>query len=158
MYPLYKAQRPPPPDDLIPQFPLIRDAVRAFGVPCIEQDGVEADDIIASYALAALREGFDVSIVSSDKDLMQLIQPGLDLYDTMKNCRINRAEVIEKFGRASRAGRRGARADGRQRRQYPRRARRRAEGRGGTYPDFRHRRRAAQSASTRSSAPSCAKC
>ncbi len=98
MYPLYKAQRPPPPADLIPQFPLIRDAVRAFGVPCIEQDGVEADDIIASYALAALRDGFDVSIVSSDKDLMQLVQPGLDLYDTMKNCRINEAEVVAKFG------------------------------------------------------------
>ncbi len=98
MYPLYKAQRPPPPADLVPQFPLIRDAVRAFGVPCIEQDGVEADDIIASYALEALREGYAVSIVSSDKDLMQLVQPGLDLYDTMKNCRINEAEVIEKFG------------------------------------------------------------
>ena len=98
MYPLYKAQRPPPPADLLPQFPLIRDAVRAFGVPCIEQEGVEADDIIASYALAALRDGFDVSIVSSDKDLMQLVQPGLDLYDTMKNCRINREDVVAKFG------------------------------------------------------------
>ena len=98
MFDGYKAHRPPPPDDLIPQFPLIRDAVRAFSVPCIEQDGFEADDIIASYALAALKGGFDVTIVSSDKDLMQLVQPGLDLYDTMKNCRINRAEVVEKFG------------------------------------------------------------
>jgi len=98
MYDGYKAHRPPPPDDLIPQFPLIRDAVRAFSVPCIEQEGVEADDIIASYALAALRDGFDVSIVSSDKDLMQLIQPGLDLYDTMKNCRVGRDDVIAKFG------------------------------------------------------------
>jgi len=98
MYPEYKANRPPPPDDLVPQFPLIRDAVRAFSVPCIEEVGFEADDIIASYALAALRDGFDVSIVSSDKDLMQLVQPGLDLYDTMKNCRINRDDVIEKFG------------------------------------------------------------
>ncbi len=98
MYDGYKAHRPPPPEDLVPQFPLIRDAVRAFSVPCIEQEGVEADDIIASYALAALREEMDVSIVSSDKDLMQLIQPGLDLYDTMKNCRINRADVVEKFG------------------------------------------------------------
>ena len=98
MYAGYKAHRPPPPDDLIPQFPLIRDAVRAFSVPCIEQDGVEADDIIASYAEAAIAAGMDVSIVSSDKDLMQLIRPGLDLYDTMKNCRVNREDVIEKFG------------------------------------------------------------
>ena len=98
MYADYKAHRPPPPEDLAPQFPLIRDAVRAFSVPCIEQDGVEADDIIASYALAALAADFNVTIVSSDKDLMQLIQPGLDCLDTMKNQRIDRAEVIEKFG------------------------------------------------------------
>ena len=98
MYDGYKAQRPPPPEDLVPQFPLIRDAVRAFSIKCIEQDGYEADDIIASYALAALADGFDVTIVSSDKDLMQLVQPGLDMYDTMKNVRINREEVIEKFG------------------------------------------------------------
>ncbi|WP_426166712.1 DNA polymerase I [Sandarakinorhabdus sp. DWP1-3-1] len=98
MYVQYKAHRPPPPEDLVPQFPLIRDAVRAFSVPCIEQDGVEADDIIASYACAALRADFNVTIVSSDKDLMQLIQPGIDCLDTMKNQRIDRAEVIEKFG------------------------------------------------------------
>ena len=98
MYAEYKAHRPPPPEDLVPQFPLIRDAVRAFSVPCIEQAGFEADDIIASYALAALAADFNVTIVSSDKDLMQLIQPGLDLLDTMKNQRIDRAEVIEKFG------------------------------------------------------------
>ena len=98
MYDQYKAHRPPPPEDLLPQFPLIRDAVRAFSVPCIEQDGYEADDIIASYAVAAIAAGYDVSIVSSDKDLMQLVQPGLDLYDTMKNIRVNRAEVVEKFG------------------------------------------------------------
>ncbi|PZN96683.1 MAG: DNA polymerase I [Alphaproteobacteria bacterium] len=98
MYAAYKAHRPPPPEDLVPQFPLIRDAVRAFSVPCIEQDGVEADDIIASYACAALRADFNVTIVSSDKDLMQLIQPGIDCLDTMKNQRIDRAEVIEKFG------------------------------------------------------------
>ena len=98
MYEAYKANRPPPPADLVPQFPLIRDAVRAFSVPCIEAEGFEADDIIASYACAALQEGFDVSIVSSDKDLMQLVQPGLDIYDTMKNCRIDRAGVIDKFG------------------------------------------------------------
>ena len=98
MYEHYKAHRPPAPEDLIPQFPLIRDAVRAFSVPCIEQDGMEADDIIASFALEALRNDFNVTIVSSDKDLMQLIQPGLDMLDTMKNQRIDRAEVIEKFG------------------------------------------------------------
>ncbi|GGE01013.1 DNA polymerase I [Polymorphobacter glacialis] len=98
MYDQYKANRPPPPDDLIPQFPLIRDAVRAFSVPCIEQEGVEADDIIASYALAALAADFNVTIVSSDKDLMQLIQPGIDCLDTMKNARIDRAEVVAKFG------------------------------------------------------------
>ncbi len=98
MYEHYKAHRPPAPEDLVPQFPLIRDAVRAFSVPCIEEDGFEADDIIASYALAALRADFNVTIVSSDKDLMQLIQPGIDLLDTMKNQRIDRAEVIEKFG------------------------------------------------------------
>ncbi|KPF64349.1 DNA polymerase I [alpha proteobacterium AAP81b] len=98
MYALYKAQRPPPPEDLVPQFPLIRDAVRAFSVPCIEEAGVEADDIIATYAREALARGWNVTIVSSDKDLMQLVQPGLDLLDTMKNQRIDRAEVIEKFG------------------------------------------------------------
>jgi len=98
MYADYKAHRPPPPEDLVPQFPLIRDAVRAFSVPCIEEAGFEADDIIASYALAALRADFNVTIVSSDKDLMQLIQPGIDCLDTMKNARIDRAEVIEKFG------------------------------------------------------------
>jgi DNA polymerase I len=98
MYEHYKAHRPPAPEDLVPQFPLIRDAVRAFSVPCFEQQGVEADDIIASYALAALKADFNVTIVSSDKDLMQLVQPGLDLLDTMKNQRIDRAEVIEKFG------------------------------------------------------------
>ena len=98
MYEHYKAHRPPAPEDLIPQFPLIRDAVRAFSVPCFEEKGFEADDIIASYALAALRADYNVTIVSSDKDLMQLVQPGLDLLDTMKNQRIDRAEVIEKFG------------------------------------------------------------
>ncbi|MEY2884710.1 MAG: hypothetical protein RL490_2434, partial [Pseudomonadota bacterium] len=98
MYEHYKAHRPPAPEDLVPQFPLIRDAVRAFSVPCIEEAGYEADDIIASYALAAKAAGYNVTIVSSDKDLMQLIQPGIDCLDTMKNQRIDRAEVIEKFG------------------------------------------------------------
>ncbi len=98
IYPQYKAQRPPPPDELIPQFPLIRDAVKAFKVACIEQDGYEADDLIATYARDCVRAGADVTIVSSDKDLMQLIQPGVVMLDGMKAKRIGRDEVIEKFG------------------------------------------------------------
>ncbi|RIA43936.1 DNA polymerase I [Hephaestia caeni] len=98
MYDLYKAQRPPPPEDLVPQFPMIRDATRAFSLPCIEEEGWEADDLIASYAKAALAQGWQVTIVSSDKDLMQLIEPGLDLYDTMNNRRLGPEYVQEKFG------------------------------------------------------------
>jgi DNA polymerase-1 len=99
MFEGYKAQRPPPPPDLVPQFPLIRDATRAFSLPCIEEDGLEADDIIACYSKAALAAGWKVTIVSSDKDLMQLIEDGrLDLYDTMNDRRIDRAYVVEKFG------------------------------------------------------------
>ncbi|MDT9599603.1 DNA polymerase I [Sphingosinicella rhizophila] len=98
MYDQYKAHRPPPPPDLVPQFPLIRDATRAFSLPCIEEEGLEADDIIACYAKAALAEQWQVTIVSSDKDLMQLIEPGLDLYDTMNDRRIGRDYVVEKFG------------------------------------------------------------
>jgi DNA polymerase-1 len=73
LYDQYKANRPPPPEDLKPQFPLIRDATRAFSLPCIEEEGLEADDLIASYARAATAQGWDVTIVSSDKDLMQLV-------------------------------------------------------------------------------------
>ncbi|MGF7148265.1 DNA polymerase-1 [Sphingomonas zeicaulis] len=98
LYDKYKAQRPPPPEDLIPQFPMIRDATRAFSLPCIEEEGWEADDLIASYAKAALAQGWQVTIVSSDKDLMQLIEPGLDLYDTMNNRRLGAEHVVEKFG------------------------------------------------------------
>src|SRR4051812_42703089 len=98
MYDQYKAHRPPPPEDLVPQFPLIRTATRAFSVPCIEEVGLEADDIIACYAKAALAEGWKVTIVSSDKDLMQLIEPDLDLFDTMNNRRLGREHVLEKFG------------------------------------------------------------
>jgi DNA polymerase-1 len=94
----YKANRPEPPGDLVPQFPLVRDAVRAFNVACIEQEGYEADDIIATYALQAIEAGADVTIVSSDKDLMQLVQPGIIMYDTMKNKAIGEAEVMERFG------------------------------------------------------------
>ncbi|NJC34835.1 DNA polymerase-1 [Sphingomonas jejuensis] len=98
MYDQYKAHRPPPPEDLVPQFPVIRDATRAFSLPCLEEEGFEADDLIASYAKAALAEGWSVTIVSSDKDLMQLIEPGLDLYDTMNNRRLGAEHVQEKFG------------------------------------------------------------
>jgi DNA polymerase-1 len=98
-YDQYKANRPPPPPDLIPQFPLIRDATRAFSLPCIEEEGLEADDIIACYSKAALEQGWKVTIVSSDKDLMQLVEDGrLDLYDTMNERRIGRDYVLEKFG------------------------------------------------------------
>ncbi|HTK73304.1 MAG TPA: 5'-3' exonuclease H3TH domain-containing protein, partial [Croceibacterium sp.] len=109
LYDQYKANRPPPPEDLKPQFPLIRDATRAFSLPCIEEDNLEADDLIASYAKEATRRGWDVTIVSSDKDLMQLVgrcaEPHdghdggcIDMLDTMKNQRIDVAEVVEKFG------------------------------------------------------------
>ena len=98
MYDQYKANRPPPPPELVPQFPLIRDATRAFSIPCLEEDGLEADDIIACYTKAAVAAGWQVTIVSSDKDLMQLIEPGVDMLDTMNDRRIGRPEVIEKFG------------------------------------------------------------
>ncbi len=99
IYPDYKAHRPPAPEDLKPQFPMIRDATRAFSLPCIEEQGLEADDIIASYAVAAVAQGWKVTIVSSDKDLMQLIDPGkVDMLDTMKNIRLGPEAVIEKFG------------------------------------------------------------
>ena len=107
IYDQYKANRPPPPEDLKPQFPLIRDATRAFSLPCIEETGLEADDLIASYARAATHRGWDVTIVSSDKDLMQLVgqfttadggEASIDMLDTMKNQRIDVPEVIEKFG------------------------------------------------------------
>jgi len=98
LYDQYKAHRPPAPEDLIPQFPLFRDATRAFSLPCIEEEGFEADDIIATYTVQAVAAGWDVTIVSSDKDLMQLIRPGVDLLDTMKNERRGAEYVMEKFG------------------------------------------------------------
>ena len=97
-YPDYKAHRPDPPVDLIPQFPLIREAVHAFEIPCLEQAGYEADDLIATYARIASEARATTTIVSSDKDLMQLIGNGVVMYDTMKDRRIGREEVIEKFG------------------------------------------------------------
>ncbi|MGN6571246.1 MAG: DNA polymerase I [Pseudolabrys sp.] len=98
MYKEYKAHRPPPPDDLIPQFPLIRDAVRAFQLPCIELAGYEADDLIATYARLAGEAGATATIVSSDKDLMQLVNDCTVMYDTMKDVKIGIPQVMEKFG------------------------------------------------------------
>src|SRR6202045_2482733 len=98
MYPDYKAHRPDPPDDLRPQFKFIREAVHAFDLPCLEQDGFEADDLIATYVREASEAGATSTIVSSDKDLMQLVADGVIMFDTMKDKKIGRAEVIEKFG------------------------------------------------------------
>ncbi|HXN43137.1 MAG TPA: 5'-3' exonuclease H3TH domain-containing protein, partial [Xanthobacteraceae bacterium] len=97
-YPAYKAHRPDAPDDLVPQFKYIREAVRAFDIPCLEQAGFEADDLIATYAREACEAGATTTIVSSDKDLMQLVGDTVVMYDTMKDRRIGRAEVIERFG------------------------------------------------------------
>jgi len=97
-YPEYKAHRPEPPADLRPQFGLIRQATRAFNVACVEQENYEADDLIATYARQAADAGATCRIISSDKDLMQLVRPGVALYDTMKDKAIGEAEVFEKFG------------------------------------------------------------
>lgn len=98
IYDQYKANRDAPPEDLVPQFPLTRDATRAFGLPSIELPGFEADDIIATYAVAASQKGAQVTIVSSDKDLMQLVDDNVTMLDTMKNKRIDADGVVEKFG------------------------------------------------------------
>ncbi|MCF1435661.1 DNA polymerase I [Agrobacterium vitis] len=98
LYPEYKANRSAPPEDLVPQFGLIRQATRAFNLPCIETEGFEADDIIATYARAAEAIGADVTIVSSDKDLMQLVTANVHMYDSMKDKQIGIPDVIEKWG------------------------------------------------------------
>ena len=98
LYADYKANRSAPPDDLIPQFGLIREATRAFSLPCIEMEGFEADDIIATYARQAREAGADTTIISSDKDLMQLVGPTVSMYDPMKDRQIGVPEVIEKWG------------------------------------------------------------
>ena len=98
LYPEYKANRPEAPEDLKPQFGLIRDAVRAFNVPCIELEGFEADDLIATYSEHAASDGAFVTIVSSDKDLMQLVGPRVTMLDPMKDRRIDAGGVVEKFG------------------------------------------------------------
>ena len=98
IYPAYKAHRPEPPADLRPQFGLIRQATRAFNVACVEQEDYEADDLIATYARQASEAGATCRIVSSDKDLMQLVRPGVALLDTMKDKVIGESEVLAKFG------------------------------------------------------------
>ena len=98
IYPDYKAHRPPPPEELIPQFALIREATRAFNVPCIDLANYEADDLIATYAAHAREAGVKVTIVSSDKDLMQLVGPGVGMFDPMKNRAIGPDQVRERFG------------------------------------------------------------
>jgi DNA polymerase-1 len=98
LYDKYKAHRPPPPEDLIPQFPLVREATLAFGVPAIELPGYEADDLIAAYACRVRELGGETVIVSSDKDLMQLVGDGVSMFDPMKGLRIEREQVFEKFG------------------------------------------------------------
>ena len=97
-YPEYKSHRPEPPADLRPQFSLIRQATKAFNVSCIEMQNFEADDLIATYTKQAVAAGATVRIVTSDKDLMQLVQPGVVLFDTMKDKEISDPEVLEKFG------------------------------------------------------------
>ena len=98
LYDQYKANRSAPPEDLIPQFPLVREATAAFGVHCVELAGYEADDLIATYACKARAAGGQAVIVSSDKDLMQLIGGGVIMYDPMKDKRLEEDAVMEKFG------------------------------------------------------------
>ncbi len=98
LYADYKANRPPPPEDLVPQFGLIREATRAFNVACVEIEGFEADDIIATYARIAHEAGREVVIVSSDKDMMQLVGEGVTMLDPIRSRPIGVAEVGEKFG------------------------------------------------------------
>ncbi|WP_262692245.1 DNA polymerase I [Kordiimonas aestuarii] len=98
IYAEYKAHRPPAPEDLVPQFSIIRDAAVAFGVPAIEMEGYEADDLIATYAHQAREKNWRVTIVSSDKDLMQLLDDGTDMFDSMKNKRFGPEGALEKFG------------------------------------------------------------
>lgn len=98
LYPEYKANRDEPPEELRPQFALVREATRAFNLPCIELEGYEADDLIATYAKEATAKGFETVIVSSDKDLMQLVNDSVTMLDPMKDKRIAAPEVAEKFG------------------------------------------------------------
>lgn len=98
IYPKYKANRPPAPEDLVPQFPIIREATQAFNLACIDAEGYEADDVIATLAAKARDAGARVTIISSDKDLMQMVGGGVEMFDAMKNRRIGIEQVEEKFG------------------------------------------------------------
>lgn len=98
LYPEYKANRSAPPEDLVPQFGLIRQATQAFNIPCIEMEGFEADDLIATFARQAEKLGAHTTIISSDKDLMQLVSDHISMYDSMKDRQIGVADVIEKWG------------------------------------------------------------
>jgi len=98
IYPAYKGTRKETPPELIPQFPLIREAVKAFNIVSVEQEGYEADDLIATYAKLGLEKGLEVKVVSSDKDMMQLVHRGVTLYDSMKDKIISEDEVKAKFG------------------------------------------------------------
>ena len=98
IYAEYKANRDETPEDLIPQFPLIRQATEAFDLPALEMEGYEADDLIATYARLAVEQGMEVTVVSSDKDLMQLVREGVRMLDPMKNKFIGPDQVVEKFG------------------------------------------------------------
>lgn len=98
LYPAYKANRAATPEDLIPQFPLIRKVCDAFHVPCLEMEGYEADDLMATLARRGVEDGFEVTLVSSDKDLMQLVGEGVGMWDPLKNRTIDAAAVFEKFG------------------------------------------------------------
>ncbi len=98
IYPAYKANRPEPPEELIPQFALIREATRALNLPAVEMRGYEADDLIATYARMGREQGAEVTIVSADKDLMQLVRPGVVMFDPIKSRKIGPEEVKERFG------------------------------------------------------------
>ncbi len=98
LYPQYKANRPPPPEDLLPQFPIFREVVNAFGIAQLDAGGWEADDLLAAGAVKGLEAGYDVVIITADKDLMQLIRPGVRLFDPMKSNWMGEPEVKDKFG------------------------------------------------------------
>ena len=98
IFPDYKSHRPPPPDDLIPQFDLVREATRAMNIPAVDMDGYEADDLIATYADQAAKQGANVTVVSTDKDLMQIVGGKITMFDAMKNLKIGSEEVKRKFG------------------------------------------------------------
>ncbi len=158
IYPAYKAHRPEPPEDLIPQFPLVRDATRAFNVACVEMANYEADDLIATYTRVAREAGARVTIVSSDKDLMQLVEDGVvQLLDTMKNKRIGFGRGDGTLRRAPIQGGGGAGAGRRFHRQCAGRARHRRQNGGGADQRLWRSGNAVREGRRRSSSPSGAR-